>query len=150
MTLDHLIAVYPDGRYAECGNSYEQIKAAMNGATIDLVGLPDGHGFFVDDNGMIEELTMNVPASIFASIALFGPVVLCGPPDAEGETLPPDERVANGFLALTMMWRKVCMDALRKGQRILVAADSSTIPPAQVISLTDEEFDAYLRGEWEP
>jgi hypothetical protein len=150
MSIDGLIAVYPDGRYAEVANTYESIKEALNGATLDLVGLPDGSGLFVDDNGMIEGLTLNVPASIFASMCLFGPVVLCGPPDEEGETQPPDERVVVGFLSLTTMWRSVCQDALRKNQRILVAADPDTIPPAQIIPLTEDQFEAYLKGEWQP
>lgn len=140
-----LLACYPDGTCVEVDNDYESIKLAMEGATIDLVQLEDEHGFFIDDNGMLERAVLNVPASIFAQMALFGTVVLCGPPDEEGNTKPPHERVRKAFATLGGIWQRVCMDALRKGQRILVEADERTVPPAQVISLSDEQFAEYLR-----
>jgi hypothetical protein len=144
-----LLVCFPDGELMGVANDYESIKLAMQGATIDLVMLPDdGHGFFVDDNGMLEAATFNVPASIFAQMALYGPVVLCGPADPEGNTKPPHKRVANGFMALATMWRSVVIDATRKGQNPLVAADPDTVPPARVIGLSEEQFEAYLlRGE---
>jgi hypothetical protein len=148
MREGQLLAVYPDGRHATVDNSYESIKDAMNGAIIALVGLPGGEGLFVDDNGMLESLALNVPASMFCGQALYGPVVLCGPPDDEGETQPPSGHLFNGLTAMAGMWGSVCADAVRKGQQIFVPADPDTIPPAQIVEMSNEDFDAYLRGEW--
>jgi hypothetical protein len=144
------MVVYQDGEHRMIANSYRSIKLSMNGATISSVGLPNEHSLFVDDEGMLVSLTINVPASIFAGIVLYGPVVLCGPPDTEGETMPPDEHFVKGLSALATMWGNVVKDARQKGQEILTTANPDTIPPPQVVSLTEEQFDAWMRGEWNP
>jgi len=147
---DHLLAVYPNGTILPVHNSYESIKAAMEEATIDVVGLPDDHGLFVDDNGMLNAEELNVPASIFAQMSLYGPVVLCGPTDPEGETTTPQQYVHDGLMALAMMWRRVVLDAERKGQQIIVRANPDTVPPATVMALTEEQFEDFLNGTWSP
>jgi hypothetical protein len=64
--------------------------------------------------------------------------------------MPPRDDIFGGFMALATMWRKVVMDAERKGQSIIVRANADTVPPAQVVSLSEEQFEAYLKGEWVP
>lgn len=149
MRKGQLLAVYPDGRYTMIDNSYEAIKTAIGGI-IDLVGLPNDAGLFVHDEGMLERLSLNVPASMFCGRALYGPVVLCGPPDDEGETMPPPGNMLNGFVAMASMWHGVVIDATAKGQTITCPADPDTLPPSQIVEMTNEQFDAYLRGDWRP
>ena len=144
-----LLGIDPYGRTTDVANDYEAIKAAMDGAMLDVVGLPDGrHGVFVDDEGMLTGQPLNVPASIMTGMALYGPVVLHGGADDEGETLPPDDELRKAFAALASYWTAVCVDALRKGQSIIPVADPATVPPAQIIPLTDSQFEQYLKGEW--
>jgi hypothetical protein len=145
MSKGQLLAVHPDGRHKLIDNTYESIRDAMDGAIIDLVGLPNGAGFFVDDEGMLNQLAMNVPASMFCGLCLYGPVVLCGEPDEEGETQPPPSNMLNGFTAMASMWRSVVFDAIRKGQEIICPANPETLPPATIVEMTDAMFDEYLR-----
>lgn len=144
------MVVYQDGTHRMIANSYRSIKLSMNGATITGVHLANDHSFFVDDEGMLVALTINVPASIFAGMVLYGPVVLCGPVDDEGETMPPHPAMVTGLSALANMWSAVIKDAHMKGQEILTTANPDTIPPPQVVALTNEQFDAWLRGEFDP
>jgi hypothetical protein len=140
-----LLAVYEDGRTVRVDNTYEAIKEALHQGTIDLCAMPTPDAYlFLDDEGMIKELPMNVPASIMSGQCLFGPVVLVGPADSEGETLPPPERILTAFENLAGVWRAVAQDALAKGQAIAVRADSNSIPAPQMISMTEEEFAHFL------
>jgi hypothetical protein len=140
-----LLAVYQDGTNKLIDNTYEAIKEAMNGAIIDLVGLTEDTAMFVDDNGMIEALTLNVPASLFAGRALYGPVVLCGAADDEGETMEPPSDAFYAFQVLARMWGRVADDAKAKNQSLDIPANADTLPPPQIIEMTAEMFDEYLR-----
>lgn len=145
-----LLLATPTGETRDVPNTYEGIKEALDGATLDVVALPDGSCYFVSDTGMLDGLYFNAPASIMAGQALWGPVVLAGPPDAEGETTEPNERARHALASMTEFWGHVLRDAANKGQAILTAADADSIPPPQVIGLTNEQFEAWLRGEWRP
>jgi hypothetical protein len=140
-----LLACQPDGRCALVPCTYEGIKEGLNGATLDFVR-GRGAGFYVDDNGMIDELPLNVPASLMMGMVLYGPVVLCAPfPDEEGDTLPPTEEVAQVLAGMADQWSIVVADAARKGQSVVFpTANANTIPPPQVIGMSQEEFDRFL------
>ena len=143
-----LLLVTPEGMHRPVDNTYEAIKEALDGATLDTVALGSGEeSFFVDDEAMYRELMFNVPASLMTGIALFGPVVLCGPPDSEGETQAPSARARMAMMNMADIWQAVCLDAAMKGQAILALANAETLPPPVVISLDNDQFDAWLRGE---
>ena len=146
MAEGELFAVRPDAAWRWVPNTYEGIKEGLDGATLDLVQLSAAVGLFVDDNGMIDGLALNVPASMFASMALYGPVVLCGGADEEGETQPAIPDAVELLQSLVAMWTAVEVDGARKGQRLHVHADPDAIPPPQIIALTDDEFARWLEG----
>ena len=139
-----LLAVQPDGRYWPVPCSYEGIKEGLNDATFDFVH--NNHiGMYLDDEGMINELEFNVPASMVMGRALFGPVVLCAArPDNEGNTLPAPRADTEGLKAVARLWREVLADAQRLGQVVMTTANESTIPPPTIYHLDDEEFGRFL------
>jgi Domain of unknown function (DUF3846) len=143
-----LLVIAPDGRCRTVPNSYEGIKDGLDGATLDAVTLPDNeHCLFVDDDGMVTGLALNVPASLLSSMALYGPVVLTGAPDDEGETQPPSGRMMTAAANMALCWRRVNLDATAKGQDLTVMANAATVPAPEIVALSNEEFDAWLRGE---
>lgn len=146
-----LLVVYQDGRVASIPNQYEAMKEATDDMTLDAVGLPDEDIFFVDDNGIINAETLNVPASLMAGMVLFGPAILAGGADDDGDTMLPSPGAKKALRAISAMWFAVCQDAARKGQRILPTAQPDTLPPAQILSfVSDEAFMRYVAGESQP
>jgi len=141
---DQLLAVQPNGEYEMVPCTYEGIKEGLNDATFDFVH--NNHiGMYLDDEGMINELEFNVPASMVMGRALFGPVVLCAPrPDGEGNTLPADRADVEGLKAVARLWQEVLADAVRLGQIVMTTANESTIPPPQIYSVNDQEFENFL------
>ena len=124
--------------------TYKGIKEGLNDATFDFVH-NDHVGMYVDDEGMLNELEFNVPASIFMARALYGPVVLCAAkPDGEGNTLPASKEEVAGLAAVCRLWREVVTDAVRLGQDVFVRANEATIPPPRIVSLDNEQFEQYL------
>lgn len=143
-----LLLATPDGRTRGVENSYEAIKAALDGATLDAIGLRGEHAtFFVDDEGIFKLLPLNVPASIFSGTVLYGPVVLAGEPDDEGDTQPPVQRMVQAVTALCRIWRAVCEDAERKGQNVMPVANPGTLPPPVIVELDDAAFKRLLHIE---
>ncbi len=143
---DQLLAVQPTGEYRMVPCTYEGIKDGVNGSPFDFV--QNEHiGMYVDDEGMLNGLHFNVPASIFMARALWGPVVLCSSrADDDGNTVPATNEAVNGFKAIARLWQQVLADSLRLGQDVMTRANESTLPPPQVFEFrTDEEFDAFLR-----
>jgi hypothetical protein len=125
-------------------NTYEGIKAALDGATLDFRSFGEV-GFYCDDEGMLTQLALNVPASFMFGMVLYGPIVLCsGEADADGDTLPPPDRAVRGLIELAEQWQRVVEDAGRKGQDITVRADAATIPPPTIVGFGPEEFDRFL------
>lgn len=150
MSSEHpLLAVRPDGTTTWIENNYEAIKAALDGATLDAISLTmldEEADYFVDDNGMVNGLPLNVCASMLAGVALYGPVVLTGYPDANGDTTPPPQRTAKALENMAAVWRSVVEDATSKNQDVLPRADPDAVPPPTFIPMTDEEFDKWLRS----
>lgn len=146
--MSELIAVQTDGRWRMVENSYESIKQGLNGATLDFV-TAGPVGLFVDDNGMLEGLALNVAASMFVGGAIYGPVVLCAAePDRDGDTVAAPPEAVEVFKGVAEQWLRVVRDAARKGQWIVVYADPDTIPPAVITSFDSAEaFMRWLEGE---
>jgi len=114
--MNELLAIHPDGRFALVPNNYEGIKEGTSHAVIDFTVANDAIGFYVDDEGMLNGSVLNVPASMYAGRPLYGSVVM-----------------ANA-------WRSVTIVAADLGQNLDVVANPDTVPPAQIIGLTDD-FD---------
>lgn len=118
-------------------NSYDSIKGAMLGATIDFKQGP-GMGFFIDDNGMVDERALNVPVSIMMQQPIYGHAVLTHQdPDDEGETLPPEPRIANACRELAVIWNRIRVRARGLGQSLDVFADSNFMPMPTFIELPE-------------
>jgi len=142
-----LLVVAPDGRHWMIENSYDGIKAALAGATLDLVVLPDRtHNLWVDDNGMVEALEFNACASLMAGYALYGRVVMSGPPDGNGDCTAPEPRIVSAFKHMAMTWERIVADARGKGQEIMTSANPATVPPPTFTAMSAEDFDKWLRG----
>jgi len=140
---DQLLAVTPDGKYRLVPNTYEGIKEGA-GSPFDFVH-SDFVGMYIDDEGMLKELPLNVPASVFMARALYGPVVLCAAqPDDEGDTLPASKRQVDSLMAIARLWQEVVADAARLGQDVMVHAVEATIPPPTIVQLDDAAFERYL------
>src|SRR6185436_19402127 len=141
---DQLLAVQPNGEYQVVPCTYEGIKEGLSDATFDFVH-NEAIGMYVDDEGMINELEFNVPASLVMGRALFGPVVLCAAyPDDEGDTLPANEVDVEGLKAVSRIWQEVLADASRLGQVVMTHANETTIPPPRIFSVNDVEFEQFL------
>lgn len=146
-TSPNYIAVDPDGNFRPVPPTYDGIKDGVHDATFDVVRLPDGeHVLFIDDNGMLDGSALNIPASLLAGIALYGPVVLTGDADDEGETQLPTLKAANAFMTLARLWQLVRADAERKNQLVDVFANADDLPPPTVVGLTEDQFDRWLSG----
>ena len=147
MTKPKLHAVSTDARVYEIDNNYEAIREAI-GDTISMVVPNDTLGLFVNDNGMLIAQPLNVIVSLMTGMALYGNVVMIAPdPDVNGDSLPANDVAVHVAVATGRMWRAVLRDAFSKGQECRILPNADTIPPAQIIPLTDEEFDKWMRGE---
>jgi hypothetical protein len=142
-----LIGVRPSGEVEWIVSDFPPISHFING-TIDLSAFSKDAAYYIDDNGMVEGLRLNVPASVFAGHPYYGPVVLCHrEPDREGNRLPPPDDAAMAILAVAQSWREVLKGMERVGQTFDVCANPDTVPSAQIIELTPEKFDRWLGGE---
>lgn len=132
-----LLRIAEDATTSRIDNTYQGIRDAI-GNTFDYVYADPRLGAYVDDEGLLQELALNVVASMFVGVALFGPVVVChGDPDDNGDTLPLDEGSMVAIESAAKMWQNVIDNATGAGQDITVNADSGTIPPFQVIPMPD-------------
>jgi hypothetical protein len=124
--------------------SYEGIKQAMHGATIDFV-MGESVGCYVDDNGLIEEALLNVPISMMFGRPLYGPAVMCAAqPDNFGHTLAPPDDAVVALQHLALAWRHVVAGARQIGQEPFVRANADTVPPPKVVAMDEEQFSAWL------
>jgi hypothetical protein len=141
-----LLGVNPDGTYFDVINSYNGIKDFIGFHTpFDFIVVSQTAGFYIDDEGMLNGSSFNVPASMFALRALYGPIVLCAAaPDDEGDTLPPTGRDRTMLSMFAASWQRVTTDATRLGQNLHLAANPDTIPPATVTTLSDEMLRRFF------
>jgi len=139
-----LTVIRPDCWHEPVPNTYEGIKAAMGGATIDLIRGAE-FSLFIDDEAMLNGSVLNVVASLMTGIALFGPVVVCAlDPDAEGDSLPASPEVVEAFTSMADQWGRVLNDARRTGQDLTVVANAATVPGPTFIALSGAAFEEYL------
>jgi|SRR5262245_16198428 len=134
-----LLAIKPDGRIDPVPNSYEGIKFGLDQAVLTFLRVSETAGYFIDDNGMLDEAHLNVPASWFAGRPIYGPVVLCaGEPDEEGNTLAATAEDMQVLTSLAQQWHRVVTNAADIGQVLVLTANPDTIPPPQVVPLPDD------------
>lgn len=137
MNDKNLLAVTPDGITQLIDNKYESISDAIGGP-IDFIRAMADVGFYIDDEGMLNGSSLNVPASIFAGRPIWGPVVLTGWVDEEGETLPPPEEAMRMLDFLAQQWAAVTSNAVLLNQDVNTnVANTETIPPPRIMSLDD-------------
>ena len=144
-----LVLVNPDGLAVEVENSYRGIKDALDDRPFDFVFGNPRFGVYIDDEGMLLELPLNLPVSMVLGRAVYGPAVCCkGATDAEGDTLPMDDEVREFLLNVCARWGSVVASAQQVGQNPFAYACEDMIPPPTIIGFDSaEEMDAYLNGE---
>ena len=137
--MSELLAIHPDGRYALVPNNYKGIKQGIGEAIMDFTVVNDAIGFYVDDEGMLNGSVLNVPASMYAGRPLYGAVVMAAAQaDDQGETLPPDRDAVRILKTFANAWRSVLTVAADLGQNLDVIANPDTMPPAQIVGLTED------------
>lgn len=148
--MNELLVIYADGNTAHIPNEYEAIRA-MIGNWIDLAR---GHGpvsAFVDDEGMLNGCPLNVIASLFLGRPVYGPAVLvASAPGDDGETLTISPHEMDMIEAFGSMWGTVLAEASRLGQNLTVLPTPDTLPPPEVITMTDAQMKAWLFTGEEP
>jgi hypothetical protein len=144
--VSELFAIQPNGTAGPVPNTYEGIKSGLGGAILTFLRAGPELGMYLDDNGMLENQPLNVAASMLVGRPLYGPVVIClGDPDREGDALPAAEKEISIASMLAHAWWHVVNEASQIGQDVRVYPNPDTIPPAQIISLSDDQFEAFLR-----
>lgn len=136
-TDQQLWACAPDGTMRQVPCTYEGIRDGIDGATMDFVAT-SRIGFYVDDEGMLNEAALNIPASMLVGRALYGPVVICDAnPDDEGNTLPAPADAVAALSRLALRWASVIHTAQWLGQDVMVYANEDMIPPPQIIAMPE-------------
>jgi Domain of unknown function (DUF3846) len=105
-----------NGEVKYIANKYEAIKEALNGGILDFTILSDTLGVYLDDEGVLNRLPLNIVASLHAGTPIYGPVVLCAArPDAEGDSLPPAPRDVEWFKQVGERWNRVVVGIMVRG-----------------------------------
>ena len=143
-----LLLVNEDGSTADVPNTYEGIKNALRGATMDGVRIDMETSAYINDNGIIEKELLNVPMSMWAGRPLYGPaVIMAARPDDEGNELPPTESSHRFALNLCRQWSRVLANMADLGQPPFdVRGDDTHMPPPTITMLSDADFAAWLEG----
>jgi hypothetical protein len=93
-TMPAFLEIDPDRTYPAlknyCRGAIDVVTITFGGQRADL---------WVNDEGLINGMPLNVPASMLAGMPLFGPVVIAGTDD-EGETINAPEALLNYFAHL--------------------------------------------------
>ena len=147
---DPLYLIKPDGQVVPVANTYESIKASLDGATMDFSMFSPTGGLYLDDEGLLKGLPLNVVASFCAGRPMYGPCVLCAAqPDREGNTLPPDKDDVNTAAVIGERWHQVIMHITVSGtgDPYTYGSMDDLMPP---LILTGEEADVFLYGEDDP
>lgn len=145
---DTLLLVTPEGDVTEVPNSYDGIKDTLDGRPFDFVYGAPNVGCYIDDEGLLTGLALNVPASIIMIRAVYGPIVLCrGATSDDGDTLPPDDSLRAVMTLTAERWREVVRSAVAVGQVPFAYAEADTVPLPEVISLTQEQAARFFGGE---
>ena len=136
--MSALLYVGVDAETRSVADGYISIRNALDDNGFDLA-----RGYrisaFIDDEGILKGLPLNVVASMFVQRALFGPAVLCAPePDDEGNTVALDEATIDAIRGAAGAWRSVLANAAYIGQDLTVVSTPETLPPSRIIELPDD------------
>jgi Domain of unknown function (DUF3846) len=144
-----LIAVEPDGTWREVPNTYEGIRDGLHDVAFDYVQAghpPQAIGCYLDDEGMLNGAPLNLTVSLIVGRPLYGPVVVTGGVDAEGNDFPPSARLGTFLAQLGDMVAQLRVGARHVGQSLDWPANPDTIPPTPVFTFdTEEEFEAWMQ-----
>lgn len=136
---NHLARVGVDGEVTIIPNTYEGIKAALDGATMDFSQISDTLGVYLDDEGVLNRLPLNVPVSLNAGAPVYGPVVLCAAkPDSEGNTLPPTAHDVEWFRRVGERWNRVVVGIMVRGSGDPYARGNPDDLAPPIVLLMDE------------
>lgn len=146
-SADRLVLVTVDGKYTEVENTYDGIKSALEQRPFDFVRGSEQFGCYLDDEGMLLGLALNVPVSLMLGRAIYGPAVCCnGATDDEGDTLPMEEGVRATLEFQCRAWQNVVATAGAVGQDPYSYANEDTIPPPTIITLgPDDSIEDAVR-----
>jgi hypothetical protein len=142
--VSELLVINEDATWSWIPNEYEAIKLAI-GNWIDICRGYGPVAAFVDDEGLLRGRQFNVVGSICLGRPVFGPAVLtANEMTEEGDTLPPPVGAAQAFSELANIWQAVLTEATRLGQSLTIVANADTVPGPEMISMTEDEFTAWL------
>jgi hypothetical protein len=139
------VRVDPSGECKEVAKgSYEAIVEAI-GTPIDFTVLSPNMGAFVQDEGILNRERLNIPVSLLATRAIYGPVVLTDArPDEEGDSLPPPMDEAMFVVRVATAWNKVVVACLAGGTGDPYTYGNPDTLAGPII-LTDEEVDQFFK-----
>ena len=135
---DQFLLISVDGTITPIDQGYESIRAAIDN-WIDMIQVTMDVGFFIDDEGMLRNLPLNIPVSMLSGRAIYGPAVLVrGNPDDEGDTVPPSKTAVQYVEKMAKWWNNVVRAAADVGQDPYAYPNADTIPPPQIIEIPRE------------
>lgn len=140
------LVVRTDGTTEETGLAYEDIRRAI-GNLITWVDMADVAGCYVDDEGILNGLPLNVPVSMATGRPLFGTAVVMGSGTTnDGDNVPIHPDYADFITHLAMRWHSVVEGAARLGMKLEFQADPSNLPPAQIVEIPEGmDIGEFLR-----
>lgn len=142
-----LLVINADATTDDTPNTYEGIRRGVGDTWFSFVHATERIGFYIQDEGMLDNQPLNVVASMLANCTLWGPVVLCrGMPDDEGDTVPVSQQVHDLALGMCASWRNVIAYGTRVGQDLTVLPNADTIPPPTFREMTPEEIIKRFGG----
>jgi hypothetical protein len=146
-----LLVIRPDGTTDLIPNTSEAITAGLDGEWLDYLPVRPDLGLYIQEEGLLLGSRLNTPVSLLSSRAVFGPVVLTGGTDEEGNDLPPGPDYVLLARSFGEAWVSVLADAERGGQDLTIVANPDTVPPPQIIDMNDpafasvEGFERFIR-----
>jgi hypothetical protein len=144
-----LIAVEPDGTWQEVPNTYEGIRDGLHDVGFDYLQAgrpPQAIGCYVDDEGMLNGALLNLTVSLMVGRPLYGPIVVTGGTDEEGDDLPPSGQIRSVIERLAALVVNLRVGAHQVGQSLDWPANPDTIPPASILTFDNvEEFEAWTQ-----
>ena len=140
---DLFLLVRVDGTTEPIEVGYESIRTAIDN-WIDFITVTKDVGFFIDDEGMLRNQPLNIPVSLMAGRAIYGPAVMTrGLPDDDGDSVPPPKTAVSYIQAVAHLWSHVVAGAADVGQDPYSYPDAATIPPPEFIELPCDWFDEH-------
>ena len=151
MSQHDLIRLDVNGTTRTIPNGYPSVREAIGG-TIDFTTLTDKVGAYVDDEGLVKRLPMNVVGSLLAGRPLYGPLVFGAiDPDRDGDTCSPDEQTMRWAESIGQRWNFVVLHCSQMGTDPYPYGSDDDLPPPMIIEGDDvDAFWRLIHGEGDP